>query len=348
MSRLGVSLVCQEIEELGGWVRAIEEAGFDAIGFGDSPALYPETYVQAAIVAQESRRAMFGPRVTNPVTRHPSVTASAMAAVHRLGDGRAVIGIGLGDSAVHTIGTPRATIAELEAYVRALRELFQTGETTYRGSFMRCPYARRPVPIYISASGPRGLGLAGEVADGVIVGVGVQPDLIDTALGHIEAGARRAGRTLADLDIWWLMGASIGPSNAVAVEAIKTHLAAASNAAFRGAWEGKGVPPELEPALRNLVEGYDFAEHEIPGETRHNVSALDDPALADYLARRFAIAGTATEFAAQVRQAASWGADQLWLTMPLPDKYGFLAEVRDTVQPLLGHAAGARPTGGTT
>jgi 5,10-methylenetetrahydromethanopterin reductase len=338
MSRLGVSLVCAQIEELGGWVEAIEEAGFDAIGFGDSPALYPETYVQATIVAQRSRRAMFGPRVTNPVTRHPSVTASAMAAVDRLGGGRAVLGIGLGDSAVHTVGTPRATIAELEAYVRALRELFQTGETTYRGSSMRCPYALRPVPIYISASGPRGLALAGELADGVIVGVGVLPELVETALGHIDAGARRAGRSLEDLDIWWLMGAGIGPSRTDAVESIKTHLAAAANAAFRGAWQGKGVPPELEPALRDLVEGYDFGEHELPGAGRRNVSAIEDAELTEYLAQRFAVAGTATEFAEHVRRAASWGADQLWLTMPLPDKYGFLAEVRDTVQPLLGRS----------
>lgn len=342
MSKLGVSLVCQDITELGGWVEAIEEAGFDAIGFGDSPALYPETYVQAAIVAEHSRRALFGPRVTNPVTRHPSVTASAMSAVHRLGGGRAVLGIGLGDSAVHTVGVPRATVAELEAYVRALRELFQTGETTYRGSLMRCPYARRPVPVYISASGPRGLGLAGEIADGVIIGTGLRPELVDRALGHVEAGARRAGRSLADLDIWWLMGASIGPSRAQAAEAIKTHLAAAANACFRGAWQGKGVPPELEPALRALVDNYDFANHEIPaGESRNVSGALADPALAEYLAQRFAVAGTAAQFAQQVRQAAAWGADQLWLTMPLPDKYGFLSQVRDDVQPLLrGPAAG--------
>jgi hypothetical protein len=60
--------------------------------------------------------------------------------------------------------------------------------------------------------------------------------------------------------------------------------------------------------------------------------------LTDYLVERFAIAGTAKDFANQVLRAASWGADQLWLTMPLPDKYGFLNAIRNEVQPALAAA----------
>jgi 5,10-methylenetetrahydromethanopterin reductase len=250
MIRLGLSLVCDQICELGEWTRAMEEAGFDAIGFGDSPALYPETYVQAAVIAQHSRTAMFGPRVTNPITRHISVTASAMAAVHEMSDGRAMLGIGLGDSAVHSVGQRRASVAELREYVIALRELFDRGQTTYQGHFMRCPYARRSVRIYLAASGPRGLELAGELADGVIVGGGIRPELVEAATRHLAAGAMRAGRQLSDLDIWWLMGAGIDGRRGDAVEAIKTHLAAAANACFRGGTGGE-FPLRFGPASRN-------------------------------------------------------------------------------------------------
>jgi 5,10-methylenetetrahydromethanopterin reductase len=343
MIRLGVSLVCDRIHELAGWVRAIEAAGFDAIGFGDSPALYPETYVQATIVALESQRAIFGPRVTNPVTRHVSVTASAMAAVHDLGGGRALLGIGLGDSAVHSIGQPRANLNELADYVRALRELFDSGQTTYHGQPMRCPAARRDVPIYLAASGPRGLNLAGQVADGVIVGGGVRPELVEMALSEVDAGARRSGRRVDDLDVWWLMGASIASTRESAVEAIKTHLAAAANACFRGAFDGKAVPARLLPAIRDLVSRYDFGEHEVPGSAQHNVAAVTELGLTEYLTGRFAIAGTPSEFADQVLAAATFGAEQLWLTMPLPDKYGFLDAVRTDVQPRLRRSVVAGP-----
>ena len=116
------------------------------IGFGDSPSVYPETYVQAAIIAQSTDRVRFGPRVTTPVTRHPVVTASAITAVDELSGGRAVLGIGVGDSAVHGIGQRKATLAELHEYVLTLRALFRTGHAEYRGHRVEFPFAQRDIP----------------------------------------------------------------------------------------------------------------------------------------------------------------------------------------------------------
>jgi 5,10-methylenetetrahydromethanopterin reductase len=333
--RIGVSLVCDRIGDLAGLVHAAETAGVDAIGVSDSPCLYPETYVQATIVARESSRVLFGPRVTNPVTRHPSVTASAMAAVDELSNGRAIIGIGVGDSAVHSIGERKATLAELREYVTALRDAFALGEATYKGKRFEFPQAKRPIPIYLAASGPRGLRLAGEVADGVIVGGGVQPELVQLSLEHVSAGAALAGRSVEDLEIWWLMGASIASSNAEAVEAIRPFLAAVANACFRGGLDNKGVPEELKPRLADLVTAYDFSEHALPGATRRNARLVSDYGLTEYLARRFAMTGTPEEFAEQVAAAASWGAKQLWFTMPLPGKHGFLDALGSHVIPRL-------------
>lgn len=335
ISRLGVSLVCGEIREFPAWVRAIEAAGFDAIGFGDSPSLYPETYVQATIVAQNTSRVLFGPRVTNPVTRHPVVTASAITAADELSGGRAMLGIGVGDSAVHSIGERKATLTELREYVLTLKRLFANGEAEYRGKLVRFPYAQREIPVYLAASGPRGLALAGEIADGVIIGGGIGPELCAEAREFIAVGAERAGRSIDDLDVWWLIGASIARSGDEAVDAIKTHLAAAANACFRGGLDDKGVPDDVEPLLQRLIDGYDFMEHELPGATRGNVRLVEELGLTDYLAERFAVTGTAQEFADRVRAAESWGADALWFTMPLPDKIGFLDAMREQVVPRL-------------
>lgn len=339
MPRLGVSLVCADIRSLPEWARAIEDAGFDAVGFGDSPSLYPETYVQGAIVAQNTSRVRFGPRVTNPVTRHPVVTASATTAIDELSGGRALIGIGVGDSAVHSIGERKATLAELRDYVLTLKQLFREGEAGYRGKRVRFPYAKRDIPVYLAASGPRGLALAGEIADGVIVGGGIGPEIVADTKQHLARGAEDAGRSIDDLDVWWLIGASIGESHDAAVDAIKTHLAAAANACFRGGIGGKGVPAEVEPLLQRLIDGYDFDEHELPGATRNNVQLVEELGLTDYLAERFTLAGTPAEFADQIARASEWGADALWFTMPLPDKLGFLASIRDEVIPRLQETA---------
>ncbi|MGH2950379.1 MAG: LLM class flavin-dependent oxidoreductase [Solirubrobacteraceae bacterium] len=330
-----MSLVCDRIGELGDWVRAIEAAGFDAIGFGDSPSLYPEAYVQGTVVALNSSRVMFGPRVTNPITRHPLVTAAAVATLDELSGGRAMVGIGAGDSAAHGVGERPATIQRLRAYVVALRELLDGGRTTYRGRDVRFRATSGRVPIYLAASGPRGLALAGELCDGVIVGTGVVPELVPQVHAMLAEGAGRAGRSLDDLDVWWLMGASIAATREQAREAIATHLAAGSNACLRSGFKGKAVPEELRDRLQALVDGYDYTEHELPGAGRGNVRRVHELALFDYLARRFAVADTAEGFAARVEELAGWGADRLWLTMPLPDKYGFLDAVRTGVVPRL-------------
>ncbi|MBI4307459.1 MAG: LLM class flavin-dependent oxidoreductase [Chloroflexi bacterium] len=337
-TRLGVSLVCDRICEFPGWVHAIEEAGFDVIGFGDSPSLYPETYVQATIVALNTRKVMFGPRVTTPFTRHPSVTASAITAVDELSGGRAILGIGTGDSAVFNIGERPCTLKALREYIVTLKELFAQGHSVYQGKRLLFSYAKRRIPIYMAASGPNSLRLAGELCDGVIVGGGVLPELVPPAHKCLREGAEAAGRSIEELDIWWLIGASIAPSKEQAIDNIKTHLAAQPNQAFRLGIQGKGIPEELIPKIQTLIARYDFSEHVKPGKERRNVRLVEELGLTDYLASRFTIAGPPEEFARRTEELASWGANQLWFTMPLPDKYGFLHAMRDGVIPRLRRA----------
>lgn len=330
--KLGVSLVCDRILELPGWVKAVENAGFDALGVGDSPALYPEVYSQGTIAALNTSRVMFGPRVSNPLTRHLSVTASGMATISQLSGGRAVLGIGTGDSAVYSVGQRPATLQYLRNYIQSLRAMLTVGETTFEGLRITCGHRAR-VPVYIAAHGPASLRMAGEIGDGVIVGGGVSRELAAYALEHIDQGARLAGRRVEDLDVWWLIGASIDASTTQAIDGIKTHLAAAANATFRLGTKDKLVPAEVEPAISELIRGYDFMSHEHAGSGRSNVELVERLGLTDYLASRFTLAGTAQEFARRIEECAGWGARNLWMTMPRPDKIGFLDEVRNTVMP---------------
>jgi 5,10-methylenetetrahydromethanopterin reductase len=333
--KLGVSLVCDRIREFPGWVRAVEQAGFDAIGVGDSPSLYPEVYSQATVVALNTNRVMFGPRVTNPITRHPTVTASAIATVDELSGGRAVLGIGTGDSAAYNAGERSVTLDFMRDYIRTLRDLFSDGAATYHGKKMVFRKHRRMIPVYMAAHGPKSLQMAGELCEGVIIGGGVGRQLVPDALAHVEAGAKKAGRRMADIDIWWLIGASIEPTLGAAIEGIKTHLAAAANATFRLGVKNKGVPGDMEAAIEKLIAGYDFTKHEHVDVGNRNVSNIEALGLTSYLADRFTVAGSPEQFAARVKEIASWGAPQLWFTMPRPDKHAFIDAMRERVIPTL-------------
>ncbi|HYY76849.1 MAG TPA: LLM class flavin-dependent oxidoreductase, partial [Gaiellaceae bacterium] len=73
-----------------------EEAGLGGIWVGDSPVLWRELYVLLGAAAERTARVRLGPAVTNPVSRHIAVTASALMTLQELSDGRAQLGLGLG------------------------------------------------------------------------------------------------------------------------------------------------------------------------------------------------------------------------------------------------------------
>ena len=91
----GVTLLPNALPEFLSWCRTAEESGFDTIGIGDSQSLYREAFLAAALCAQETKHVKFGPRVINPMTRHPAISASGAATLQEIAPGRAVLAANL-------------------------------------------------------------------------------------------------------------------------------------------------------------------------------------------------------------------------------------------------------------
>ena len=142
-------------DELVEWVQAAESLGYHRIGVADSPALYRDLWVSLTHVALNTHRLPFGPWVTNPVTRHPVVTASAASALAEIAPGRVCIGVGSGNSGVYNAGRRAATLASLREYVTTLRSLLTTGEAEYRGGTARLTMARQGKKDSHLYGGPR-------------------------------------------------------------------------------------------------------------------------------------------------------------------------------------------------
>src|SRR5437764_11180554 len=103
---------------------AAERLGYDAVWFGDSQMIWREAYVLLGAAAARTSEVQLGIGVTNPLTRHIGVTASAMLTLQELCGGRALLGVGSGHTSVATVGAPRATRAQLTAFTADLRRLF--------------------------------------------------------------------------------------------------------------------------------------------------------------------------------------------------------------------------------
>src|SRR5262249_14579339 len=97
-----------------------------------------------------------------------------------------------------------AKLAELEGYVLALRGLLREGTAVWGGHTLTLPWAGpRRIPIVMSAHASRSLRLAGRIADGVVIRLVSSPGVVAGSLELLEAGARDAGRSVDELEVWF-------------------------------------------------------------------------------------------------------------------------------------------------
>jgi 5,10-methylenetetrahydromethanopterin reductase len=329
--RFGVNFLPNQARESLEWVRVAEETGFAIAGIADSQSLYRDVYVVEALVAANTRTIRFGSRVINPMTRHPAVAASAAATIEELAPGRTMIGVGTGDSSVDNIGVRPAKHAELRAYVRTIRELLQTGESIYNGAPCKLTWFRAHIPIYLAASGPKTLQLAGEIADGVVINTGLTPEIVRDSIAQVKIGCERAGRNIDDVDMWWLPLTNVGADRAKAIDEIAMTLASAGSHLSRFTTEGKHIPEHLMEKVKMLGARYNSAQHDKPDSS--NRELIKELGLLDYLAERFAIAGTPQDCIDKLKAASDAGARQFWMSIHFDDKARFMREWARGVMP---------------
>jgi 5,10-methylenetetrahydromethanopterin reductase len=295
--------------------RRAEELGWDYAFIPDSELRLRDAYVMMAFAARATSRIGIGVLITNPVMRHPTVTASSIATVDELAEGRLLLGLGAGDTAVRLAGERPARVAELEAATVIIRSLLN-GEPVDVGAPepARLPFAR-PVPVWIAAGGFRTLRMAGRVADGVFIRVGTHEANIRAAVEAVDAGASEAGRDPGSVRLGIVLHTVLLDDAERALRIGKSMAAGYyeySPALFDApglTWDG---PPVEE--LRRQVRP-DF----------HHAPDLDrSGAVVDFLpeeaAGAFCVRGTADQVAEQINRVLSLGFDfEILVPHPMPN-----------------------------
>jgi 5,10-methylenetetrahydromethanopterin reductase len=199
--QFGISWVPDDVLGLGPLARATESAGFDVLGVPDSHfSAYREMVVCLTVVATHTDTLRLGPLVSNPASRHLLVLAQTMATLQELTGGRCFAGLGRGDE-LHLMGLHVPKLQELRAYAADLRHL-TAGRTVRRGEVaLRLDIPSHPTPVYLAGDGPRGLRLAGETADGVVIGFGLTPEAIKLALDWVQEGTSGSECRIGALDV---------------------------------------------------------------------------------------------------------------------------------------------------
>ena len=330
---------CGPATQVAEFVGQCEEAGFDGVGILDSQMLERDVFVSMALAAQATTRIRLVSAVTNPVTRHLSVIASAAKTVAELAPGRVEFWIGRGFSSVQTVGVAPATVRQMGQCVLTLKRLLAGEEVSFNGATSRMRYGDAEVPpIYIAATGPRTIEVAGEVAYGVLLQVGIHPKAVEVARQRLEAGAKRAGRDPNDVEMVLCATTIIDDDQREARETARPlcvqRLLGSSHAPYL---EAAGIDPgdlEIPAELRELYPDIPHAEDW--EKAKRLCAFLPDDLLAQ-ICDSIGLIGTPEHCARRLRQAEADGIKHLYLMTS--ETYQFphrgLHAFRETIFPAL-------------
>lgn len=180
-----------EPETMADLAKLAEDNGFDYVYISDSQALWRDVYVNLALIADRTERIRMGPGVTNPVTRHPMVTANAILTVDELSDGRAFLGLGRGGSAVRAIGMEDLpSFAETEESIEIMKKFWRKEPQDFevRDSTTTLHWSDGGhIPLYMAAAGPKMVRLSAEHGDGIMIAYVSYPPEVKQRIEQIEA-----------------------------------------------------------------------------------------------------------------------------------------------------------------
>lgn len=300
------------VHEAIGRARRAEDLGYEAIFFADSHMNNVDPYQVMALCAVNTQKIRLGTAVTNMVYRDPTVTANSFATLNEISQGRAIIGMGTGDGPVYSLGRTATRLVDFEQGLKIIRDLLHDhglyipqGKERAAGR-VTLKVGKRPVPIYISAEGPRTLRVVGRVCDGAILGTGFDLRVLTWAQARIADGAQEAARSLSEIDLMPAGMICVDDNGDLARKRVRSRMANRAHHNFRFTMET--VPESDLPGVRRFMEAFDISK---PIEER-----ISPDLVTDYLLQRFTIAGTPEECIAKVKELERAGVKRLLLTPP--------------------------------
>ncbi|BAM70850.1 5,10-methylenetetrahydromethanopterin reductase [Methanothermobacter sp. CaT2] len=306
--KFGIEFVPNEpIEKIVKLVKLAEDVGFEYAWITDHYN-NKNVYETLALIAEGTETIKLGPGVTNPYVRSPAITASAIATLDELSNGRATLGIGPGDKATFdALGIewvkPVSTIRDAIAMMRTLL----AGEKTESGAqLMGVKAVQEKVPIYMGAQGPMMLKTAGEISDGALINAS-NPKDFEAAVPLIKEGAESAGKSLSDIDVAAYTCCSIDEDSAAAANAAKIVVAFIAAGSPPPVFERHGLPADTGAKFGELLGKGDFGGA---------IGAVDDA-----LMEAFSVVGTPDEFIPKIEALGEMGVTQYVAGSPIgPDK----------------------------
>jgi len=262
--------------------REAEECGYTSLWTGEVAG--PDPFLNLGAIASNTSRIELATGVVPIQTRTPNVLAMGFLTLNEISRGRVIAGLGVSSPIIverwHG-ASYRKPVTTMRECVTILRSFFKEGRCKFEGEILKSdltlalPRTQRPPKIYLAALNPPMLRLAGEVADGVLLTFS-PPEAIPPMLAEIRAGAEKAGRKLADIDISIYIRACVTDDEAAAAAAFKREFARyAFVDTYNAMFARYGLADEFAEVRRLWREGKrDEAPHALSDATAHRLGAF--------------------------------------------------------------------------
>jgi 5,10-methylenetetrahydromethanopterin reductase len=306
---------------------AIEDLGFGGVWVADSQSVMRDAYALLAVAASRTSRIRLATGVTNALTRHLAVLASSWATLDEISCGRAVLGLGVGESSVKNIGLAPDRLADLERKIRSLRDLMLGEEIEHEGQKFHLTWPHCRIPIFMACSGPKSLQMGGRIADGVLFQVGAEPSFVRYALDNIRIGAEQAGRNLDDIKLYMRVACAVSDDRQRAREEVKGYAAVAAMTTFLTV-PREYFPDGLWDDLALFKSKYDYYQH---GDNLADHTDL----LTDRILDRIAITETPEDAIPRFQQLANMGIDGFVWPAGMADAMHYIRTFGERVLPFV-------------
>lgn len=325
--KFGIEFVPHEpVEKVVELTRCAEEAGFEYCWITDH---YNNRNVYSFLtaIAQTTKKMMIGPGVTNPYLIHPAVTASAIASIDEISNGRAILGISAGDKTVlSSLGVelqrPLDTMSES---IQLIRKLLAGGRMDFDGKIFKLKGVKlnfkpkHEIPVYVGAQGPEMLRLAGRISNGVLINASHPLD-VSYAVQLIRKGSDEAGRDFSEIDIAAYTSFSIASSDEEAKKAARPVVVFIVSSTPPTVLERHGISIDDASKVREALKSGNFG--------------MAMASITEKMLDSFCIHGTPSDCIRRIEEISKSGVTQLVVGSPVgPVPLNSIGIIRDEIMP---------------
>jgi len=326
---------------LNSWKHAVlaEQMGFTHAWFVDTQMLASDVYACMTLAAEHTRTIHLGTAVAVAGTRIAPVIAHSIATINQLAPGRVILGLGTGHTAWRAMGLSPVRLQAFRHTIAVCRGLLRGEEVEYpeRGRPSRVRFfdlehgyinVHDPIPIYVAASHPQALALAGELGDGLITISILSPELLTTNLATVAKG--RTGQTaqpadcpIVTISVCCVLHPGEGIDSSRVLARVGPRIAVALHYAYEIVRQGKNAPPYLQAFLTPAYCAYlERRWSEIHATHSRFLHPGEEESITPAAIQAMSLTGTREDIIARLKQLEAAGLTQFVISPP----WGYVEE----------------------